>query len=144
MCRLILTAGLCLIIASLVSCDQENKPGYQSGASGYQSGASSVNFCSGRSDGLYAYPPDPQRFYQCSNGNTFILSCPASLVFSAISRVCDWPSATGTFCIGKADGNYVNTNNLNSFYMCSNGRTVVQDCQKGLIYKPSCNCCQQP
>ncbi|KAM3872056.1 acidic mammalian chitinase-like [Diretmus argenteus] len=48
-------------------------------------------FCVGKPDGLYTYPSDPNSFYQCSNGDTYIHRCPENLVYSERCKCCDWP-----------------------------------------------------
>uniref|UniRef100_A0A8C2ZUD7 chitinase n=1 Tax=Cyclopterus lumpus TaxID=8103 RepID=A0A8C2ZUD7_CYCLU len=45
------------------------------------------------------------------------------------------------FCSGKVDGLYVNDNNRNSFYQCSNGNTYLQLCSANLVFSKKCNCC---
>uniref|UniRef100_A0A8C3G425 chitinase n=1 Tax=Cyclopterus lumpus TaxID=8103 RepID=A0A8C3G425_CYCLU len=39
------------------------------------------------------------------------------------------------------DGLYVNDNNRNSFYQCSNGNTYLQLCSANLVFSKKCNCC---
>ncbi|XP_001372881.2 acidic mammalian chitinase isoform X1 [Monodelphis domestica] len=51
-------------------------------------------------------------------------------------------SAGGSgFCAGKADGLYPVANNRNAFWHCLNGNTYEQYCQAGLVFDPSCECC---
>ncbi|XP_040193637.1 acidic mammalian chitinase-like [Rana temporaria] len=45
------------------------------------------------------------------------------------------------FCAGKSDGLHVNPVNANKFYICAAGRTYSMQCSAGLVFKPSCNCC---
>ncbi|XP_078500840.1 acidic mammalian chitinase-like [Lissotriton helveticus] len=48
------------------------------------------------------------------------------------------------FCAGKANGFYVNPTNANKFYQCANNITYPMSCAAGLVFKPSCNCCDFP
>ncbi|XP_067375546.1 chitin-binding domain protein cbd-1-like [Channa argus] len=144
MCRLILTAGLYLIVAILAS------------------GGDSQQFCIGKTDGDYANPNDVNSFYSCSNGVVYIKYCQPGLIFNESCDCCDWPptaAPTATdqlvnttksaepsqnVCNGKSDGDYANPNNLNSFYSCSNGVVYIKYCQPGLIFNESCDCCDWP
>ncbi|KAH0618849.1 hypothetical protein JD844_018347 [Phrynosoma platyrhinos] len=56
------------------------------------------------------------------------------------------PSSSGGsgFCAGRAGGLYPDPTNKNSFYNCVNGRTFLQHCQTGLVFDPSCECCNWP
>lgn len=124
-----------------IPCFHVSASSHHSQSSAGNSGGSGGAFCTGRLDGSYANPNDPHSFYVCSHGATFYKTCPANLVFSNIHKVCVWPQNIDPFCAGKADGNYINPNNRNSFYMCSNGLTYIQNCQPGLVYNQACNCC---
>ncbi|XP_026188210.1 acidic mammalian chitinase-like [Mastacembelus armatus] len=106
--------------------------------------------CAGRSDGLYTNPNDPNSFYNCGNGITHIQNCQPGLVFRQSCNCCDYSTGTtstssgtasGGACAGKSDGLYTNPNNPNSFYNCANGITHIQNCQPGLVFRQSCNCC---
>ncbi|XP_006628517.1 acidic mammalian chitinase-like [Lepisosteus oculatus] len=48
-------------------------------------------FCVGKVDGLYANVHDPNSFYQCSRGVTYIQRCQVGLVFKDKCKCCDWP-----------------------------------------------------
>ncbi|XP_017354841.1 acidic mammalian chitinase isoform X2 [Cebus imitator] len=45
------------------------------------------------------------------------------------------------FCAGKANGLYPVANNSNAFWNCLNGVTYQQNCQAGLVFDTSCDCC---
>uniref|UniRef100_A0A2K5CNU4 Acidic mammalian chitinase n=1 Tax=Aotus nancymaae TaxID=37293 RepID=A0A2K5CNU4_AOTNA len=45
------------------------------------------------------------------------------------------------FCAGKANGLYPVANNRNAFWNCLNGVTYQQNCQAGLVFDTSCDCC---
>uniref|UniRef100_A0A3B4VIH0 chitinase n=1 Tax=Seriola dumerili TaxID=41447 RepID=A0A3B4VIH0_SERDU len=49
------------------------------------------NFCATKTGGVYAKPDAPGSFYSCANGITWILNCPANLVFRDSCKCCDWP-----------------------------------------------------
>uniref|UniRef100_A0A8D0B9X3 Acidic mammalian chitinase n=1 Tax=Salvator merianae TaxID=96440 RepID=A0A8D0B9X3_SALMN len=50
-----------------------------------------TGFCADKADGTYANKDDPNKFYICSGGNTFLMSCAAGLVFEESCKCCDWP-----------------------------------------------------
>ncbi|XP_039657023.1 mucin-2-like [Perca fluviatilis] len=84
MCKLTLTAGLCLIIASL------GYPGLTDTA------AVPPNTCNGRISGLYPNPADPHSFYSCGNGIAYLQNCPSNLVFNPKCSCCDYPVTPST------------------------------------------------
>ncbi|XP_039605940.1 acidic mammalian chitinase-like [Polypterus senegalus] len=45
------------------------------------------------------------------------------------------------FCAGKANGLYPDASNKNHFWHCLNGNTYNQHCAAGLVFDPSCSCC---
>uniref|UniRef100_A0A9J7ZPA4 chitinase n=2 Tax=Cyprinus carpio TaxID=7962 RepID=A0A9J7ZPA4_CYPCA len=51
----------------------------------------STAFCVGKPDKIYVNPDDPTTFIQCSNGRTFVQSCPTKTVFNPDCLCCDWP-----------------------------------------------------
>ncbi|XP_041654974.1 chondroitin proteoglycan 2-like [Cheilinus undulatus] len=161
-----LTAGLCLILASLdmsgliqavtaSSNNHNNCPGNSS-------------FCDGKMNGNYANDDDPNCFYTCSNGNTYKVRCQSGLVFVEESNLCDYPDTTSTapttttqtstttattrapcpgnssFCDGKMNGNFANDDDPNCFYTCSNGNTFNFRCQSGLVFVEQENRCDYP
>ncbi|XP_077586065.1 chitinase-3-like protein 1 [Stigmatopora nigra] len=52
--------------------------------------ASDSDFCAKKADNIYANENDFHSFYQCYNGRTFILKCPATLVFDDRCKCCNW------------------------------------------------------
>ncbi|KAF0504578.1 chondroitin proteoglycan 2-like isoform X2 [Gigaspora margarita] len=46
-------------------------------------------------NGLYANPDDCSTFYQCSNGEPYLLSCPDDLQWNQERLVCDYPENVG-------------------------------------------------
>ncbi|KAL1772097.1 acidic mammalian chitinase [Sigmodon hispidus] len=48
------------------------------------------------------------------------------------------------FCADKADGLYPVDNDRNAFWHCVHGITYQQHCQTGLVFDPSCSCCNWP
>ncbi|KAF6715963.1 hypothetical protein FQA47_007308, partial [Oryzias melastigma] len=51
---------------------------------------SGSGFCSGKVDGFYKNYNDDSTFYQCVQGNTYLLRCPHSLVYNELCKCCDW------------------------------------------------------
>lgn len=45
-------------------------------------------FCTGKRNGNYANPNNPKSFYSCSNGLTYIMNCPADLIFWQSCNCC--------------------------------------------------------
>ncbi|XP_029291998.1 chondroitin proteoglycan 2-like [Cottoperca gobio] len=129
MSKLTVTAGLCLIIASLATTGLADTP---------------VPFCNGKDPGFYANAADPHCFYNCYGATTFLEHCSAGLVFNQVINNCDYPQNTGTFCVGKDDGQYSNTADPHSFYNCGGKRTFLQYCPPGLIFNEEDNCCGYP
>nr|XP_061802047.1 acidic mammalian chitinase-like isoform X1 [Nerophis lumbriciformis] len=52
---------------------------------------SGSGFCADKADGLFVNENDSHSFYQCYNSRTFIMKCPATLVFNDRCKCCDWP-----------------------------------------------------
>uniref|UniRef100_A0A8C6TF80 chitinase n=1 Tax=Neogobius melanostomus TaxID=47308 RepID=A0A8C6TF80_9GOBI len=50
-----------------------------------------TTFCAGKPDGLYPNESNKHTYYQCSNGQTTLITCPSSLVFNDSCKCCDWP-----------------------------------------------------
>nr|XP_040048409.1 acidic mammalian chitinase-like isoform X1 [Gasterosteus aculeatus aculeatus]XP_040048410.1 acidic mammalian chitinase-like isoform X1 [Gasterosteus aculeatus aculeatus] len=48
-------------------------------------------FCATQTGGIYAKPDAPGSFYSCANGITWIMDCPANLVFQDSCKCCNWP-----------------------------------------------------
>uniref|UniRef100_W5LHI6 Acidic mammalian chitinase n=1 Tax=Astyanax mexicanus TaxID=7994 RepID=W5LHI6_ASTMX len=51
-----------------------------------------IEFCLGKSDGIYPNPSDPTSFIQCANGIKFVQYCPAGTVYSDSCKCCNWPN----------------------------------------------------
>lgn len=51
------------------------------------------NFCATKNGGIYAKADDPGSFYSCANGVTWVLKCPAGLVFRESCLRCVFPSS---------------------------------------------------
>ncbi|XP_039657199.1 chondroitin proteoglycan 2-like [Perca fluviatilis] len=140
MCKLTLTAGLCLIIASL------GYPGLTDTA------AVPPNPCDGGISGLYPNPADPHSFYNCGNGIAYLQNCPSNLVFDPTCSCCNYPPVTTTtnptpidnFCNGKNNGQYTNPTAPNYFYNCWDGNTYLQNCPLNLVFNQTCSCCDYP
>nr|AAH45331.1 Zgc:55406 protein [Danio rerio]AAI64190.1 Zgc:55406 protein [Danio rerio] len=48
-------------------------------------------FCNGKPDGLYAHPNDPNKYYSCAGGHTFVEKCAVGTVFDDSCKCCVWP-----------------------------------------------------
>ncbi|XP_040916321.1 chitotriosidase-1-like [Toxotes jaculatrix] len=48
-------------------------------------------FCATKTGGIYAKPDAPGSYYSCANGITWVLNCPANLVFRESCKCCNWP-----------------------------------------------------
>uniref|UniRef100_A0A672ST40 chitinase n=1 Tax=Sinocyclocheilus grahami TaxID=75366 RepID=A0A672ST40_SINGR len=48
-------------------------------------------FCNGKPDGLYPHPEDPNKYYNCAGGNTFLEHCATGTVFDDTCKCCVWP-----------------------------------------------------
>ncbi|XP_077943735.1 uncharacterized protein LOC144386404 [Gasterosteus aculeatus] len=80
--KLTLTAGLCLIIASL------GLPGQARILPAYQRPG---NPCYGGQNGPYPNPADPHTFFNCDWGNVYLQKCPTNLVYNHAKKACDYP-----------------------------------------------------
>nr|XP_006628611.1 PREDICTED: acidic mammalian chitinase-like [Lepisosteus oculatus] len=49
-----------------------------------------TGFCAGQPDGLYPKTDDPNAFYSCAHGITYIQRCGAGLVFNNQCKCCNW------------------------------------------------------
>uniref|UniRef100_G3NUY5 chitinase n=1 Tax=Gasterosteus aculeatus TaxID=69293 RepID=G3NUY5_GASAC len=139
MCKLTLTAALCLIIASLVS--GYGNPGIP-GNSGNPG-----NLCTGKPNGQYPNPNDDKSFLYCVAGKEFIRQCPANLVYNAAISVCAFPDSPvnkATYCYGRKDGQYTNPNDQHSFLSCVAGLTYILQCPANLVYVEATNRCDYP
>ncbi|XP_051890435.1 acidic mammalian chitinase-like isoform X2 [Pristis pectinata] len=45
------------------------------------------------------------------------------------------------FCKGKSNGFHADAQNKNYYYQCMNGKTYLRKCDTGLVFDPSCDCC---
>lgn len=71
-----------------------SQPGAQTttkGTTTTTNNASDTSFCVGKPGGLYPKPDKPGSFYQCANNITWVMNCPAGLVFSNSCKCCNWP-----------------------------------------------------
>uniref|UniRef100_A0A8C1PV06 chitinase n=1 Tax=Cyprinus carpio TaxID=7962 RepID=A0A8C1PV06_CYPCA len=48
-------------------------------------------FCNGKPDGLYPHPEDPNKYYNCAGGHTFLENCGKGTVFDDSCKCCVWP-----------------------------------------------------
>ncbi|KAM8864662.1 uncharacterized protein AB9W97_018879 [Spinachia spinachia] len=128
------------------------------------------NLCTGRPDGQYTNPNDQHSFLSCVAGLTYILQCPANLVYVQAINACDYPSSPttigpsittssppatpikttsgsyfpGNLCTGRPDGQYTNPNDQHSFLSCVAGLTYILQCPANLVYVQAINACDYP
>uniref|UniRef100_A0ABM5G6A4 chitinase n=1 Tax=Pogona vitticeps TaxID=103695 RepID=A0ABM5G6A4_9SAUR len=105
---------------------------------------STEDFCKDKPNGNYEYPPDPHKFISCSNGYTYIMDCPAGLVYNPALDRCEQPSSSLTvgqsglfeddFCEDKSDGNYPYPRDPEKYYSCSNGKTKLKKCPYNQVF----------
>ncbi|MBN3293887.1 CPG2 protein, partial [Polypterus senegalus] len=110
---------------------------------GYCDWPATGNFCKCKKNGNYANPSNVNTYFACSNGYTNVMPCPSNLVYNAYKDQCDWPGS-GSFCIGKQDGNYANPSNSSTYIACSNQYTYVMPCYPGLVYNAAKDWCDWP
>ncbi|XP_037344481.2 mucin-2-like isoform X2 [Pungitius pungitius] len=137
-------AGLTYILqcpANLVYVEPTNRCDYPS------SPTTNGSLCTGRPDGQYTNPNDPHSFLSCVAGLTYILQCPANLVYVEPTNRCDYPSSpttNGSLCTGRPDGQYTNPNDPHSFLSCVAGLTYILQCPANLVYVEPTNRCDYP
>ncbi|XP_039605054.1 chitin-binding domain protein cbd-1-like isoform X1 [Polypterus senegalus] len=113
------------------------------------------NFCTGKPNGNYVNPSNPNSYISCSNGLIYVMPCPVGLVYNPAKNACDWPTsgsnsgngtqhATQGFCTGKTDGNYENPKDPHSYIACSNGLAHLMPCPSGLVFNASKDWCDWP
>uniref|UniRef100_A0A8B9LPI4 chitinase n=1 Tax=Astyanax mexicanus TaxID=7994 RepID=A0A8B9LPI4_ASTMX len=63
-----------------------------SSSGGSSSGTSGMNssYCVGKSNGMYPYSANPNKFYECDAGKTYFQSCASGLVFDTSCSCCNW------------------------------------------------------
>ena len=47
-------------------------------------------FCHDMPDGLYWYPDDCEKYYECGSGITYIKSCPPGTLYDSSVKNCGW------------------------------------------------------
>ncbi|XP_062417078.1 chondroitin proteoglycan 2-like isoform X2 [Pungitius pungitius] len=134
MCKLTLTAALCLIIACL-------------GLSGIEAQGGRRNRCTGKPDGQYPNPGNQRSFIYCVAGTVHVRKCPANLVYNSAIKVCAYPDSpvnNANECYGRKDGQYTNPKDQHSFLSCVAGLTYVMQCPANLVYVEAKNWCDYP
>ncbi|XP_073326458.1 acidic mammalian chitinase-like [Pagrus major] len=71
----------------------------------------------------------------CKQGNFSLISHLHTLLI---------PGTTGTPCDGKSHQRFPVPNDPTSFYNCAGQNIFIQQCQTGLVFKVSCDCCDWP
>ncbi|XP_037327273.2 chondroitin proteoglycan-2-like [Pungitius pungitius] len=130
MCKLTLTAALCLIIACL-------------GLPGIEAQYAPQGPCAGKPDGLYPNPSDEHSFFYCVAGQAILKQCAANLVYNPAIKGCDYPKFA-FFCVGKRDGQYPNPSDQHSFFYCVAGKAFLRQCPANLVYNSAIKVCAYP
>ncbi|KAK3591077.1 hypothetical protein CHS0354_005474 [Potamilus streckersoni] len=114
----------------------------------YSTAAVCVYSCVGKINGNYQYCPDCRKYVACSNGNQYIMPCPANLVWDDILKRCEWKSSTCPestterptlsvcvySCVGKINGNYQYCPDCRKYVACSNGNQYIMPCPANLVW----------
>ncbi|KAJ8360381.1 hypothetical protein SKAU_G00169060 [Synaphobranchus kaupii] len=66
------------------------QPGGKGNSGNGNSGSTGSGFCAGKANGLYPDPKDKNHFYECSQGNTYPMTCASGLVFDTSCSCCNW------------------------------------------------------
>ncbi|XP_051790651.1 chondroitin proteoglycan 2-like isoform X2 [Erpetoichthys calabaricus] len=103
------------------------------------------SYCANRSNGNYVNPNDIHSYIACSGSLTYVMPCPAGLVYNGPRDMCDWPSVSGnTYCAGQANGIVPHRTKQDSFICCYNQWDYGFSCQTGYVYYYYTNTCQNP
>ena len=111
---------------------------------------------------LYADPDDCTKYFTCSNGFNFPMSCPAGLRFSNTYLTCAEPNTFFDTCqeqqasstpapraatnrcpqgVNPGPFLYVDAEDCSRFYMCANGLNVPMSCPAGLHFSDELQTC---
>lgn len=60
-----------------------------------------LDFCATKTNGLHKKMGDCSEFYQCFEGQTYLLQCPKGTLYNDESKICDW--AENVDCGDDAD-----------------------------------------
>ncbi|XP_033113936.1 fibrillin-2-like, partial [Anneissia japonica] len=96
--------------------------------------------CIDRPNGRYPYPNSCTKYFVCQDGFMAARVCSAGLAYNADAMECQTPQGS-CFCVGKHDGNYVDTTSCSQYYSCMNGITKRPNCSPGLVYNAAIGTC---
>ncbi|XP_069798313.1 acidic mammalian chitinase-like isoform X2 [Narcine bancroftii] len=99
-----------------------------------------MEFCQGKENGNYAVECAADSFYQCTDNDTDVLTCPRGTSYNAVGDQCVWPPrlfpainlADNNFCKGKPNGVYAIP--VPSYYKCKDKQTRIKLCPSDQLY----------
>ncbi|KAJ8925009.1 hypothetical protein NQ315_001174 [Exocentrus adspersus] len=103
--------------------------------------------------GNLTFFPDPtncSRYYECYEGNKYLMSCPSNLYWNELASVCDYLDNVecnnrNPVCIGKPDGTYLpHPWECNKFYECVDQRPKETVCPGDLLWNEAILSCDYP
>ncbi|CAG7716047.1 unnamed protein product [Allacma fusca] len=126
--------------------------------------------CPGKEESLHPHPTDCNKFYECSNGDAYLLHCDGDLVFNPRIEMCDYlenvpecngnPATTTTtpkpnpptgtpgptppsddFVCPKDEGLFPNPKDCSTYYQCNAGHAFLEDCPPDLVFNPRTENC---
>ncbi|XP_039598741.1 chondroitin proteoglycan-2-like [Polypterus senegalus] len=106
--------------------------------------SSIYSFCSGRANGNYPNSADYYSYISCSNELTYIMPCPAGLIYNPAKDQCDWtgPFYTGcSYCSDKSNGHYGHPIREDSYFSCINQNSYLMSCPYGVTYDRTTRWC---
>ncbi|XP_035223247.1 fibrillin-3-like isoform X2 [Stegodyphus dumicola] len=116
-------------------------------------------------NGFFPVKGNCESFYQCSNGQSYLLKCPNGLHFSFKHQLCERPclaecdksidctsstteesiySTTASPHCPQPNGLYPVEKDCTSYYQCSNGKSHLMRCPIGLHFSPEYQACEHP
>lgn len=106
-------------------------------------------FCPTNFIGKVPNPSSCHWYFFCNNGLPLVMACAQNLAFDVNSKNCMQPAtatciqnATPPACPATGIVNVPHPHTCNMFYICINGKPMVQTCTLGLIYDTNLNRCE--
>jgi len=65
-----------------------------------------VEYCEDKTNGLYSYPLDCSKFYNCAHGDTHVMSCYEGTYWSPPLNNCDWITSVDCGSRPEPSGKY--------------------------------------
>lgn len=117
-----------------------------------------TEFCSDKVDGLYSYPNDCSKYYNCGSKMTYVLSCSAGTYWNPDIGNCDWianvdcedrpvppvASNLGNVCSSWKTELLPDPSNCHNFIRCVNGVPYPNSCGNYLKFNPKAGACDWP